>query len=321
MRTLETAEAPPTPAADAERAALARRFAAVSRAPTKGQWRSADSAVLYLHLPPPAADTLAGLGRELHGLAVRRHLAVWLPDWRRQPAEFLPPEWRALRAAECERSAFVGRHAAALRVMTGLCGWAERGRPRPEELLADWRAVRACEVAMLACHGGLIGQAVGRQTVRGADRDDLQQELALHSLDCLGRFDPRRGVRFSTLATLALERRARQHYRDWLRRRRHEPPGLGDGLRGAAPDERAADFLALGKLRRLLRTNLLTRGERQALDALLDGWGGGKRLALACGCSRQAISKRIAVALAKLRTWLEEPPGCGAGSGSQTCTR
>ena len=68
--------------------------------------------------------------------------------------------------------------------------------------------------AMVAAHAGLARSLARRFANRGESLDDLVQVAMLGLLKAVDRFDPERGVQFSTYATSTISGEIKRHFRD-----------------------------------------------------------------------------------------------------------
>src|SRR6476469_9960678 len=82
------------------------------------------------------------------------------------------------------------------------------GHRRPQRQFTDARA------AMVHAHIGLARSLARRFANRGESLDDLNQVALLGLLKAVDRFDPDRGVQFSTFATATISGELKRHFRD-----------------------------------------------------------------------------------------------------------
>src|SRR4051794_24601773 len=74
------------------------------------------------------------------------------------------------------------------------------------------------ETELLQRYQGIAGQLASRFKHRGASAEDLHQVALLALVRALRRFDPSRGIQFSTYAVPSILGALRRHFRDdgWL---------------------------------------------------------------------------------------------------------
>jgi RNA polymerase sigma factor (sigma-70 family) len=149
---------------------------------------------------------------------------------------------------------------------------------------------RVCQAALLQRHEGLIHFLIRRQSTGGVLYDDLVQEGRIALWRAVLRFDPQRGVAFSTYAGKSIERqiwqavaRARRQQQSW------QPPEQADRL--AAVEEawhqaqvHTALVEAVAQLPERLQKLILARYG-------LDGQA---------PCTLQAIGQRLGVTKARI---------------------
>src|SRR5437764_4280322 len=87
-------------------------------------------------------------------------------------------------------------------------------RRAPTEATAHIRRSDAERAAMVTAHAGLARSIARRFANRGETLDDLVQVAMLGLLKAVDRFDPERGVQFSTYATSTITGEIKRHFSD-----------------------------------------------------------------------------------------------------------
>jgi RNA polymerase sigma-B factor len=132
--------------------------------------------------------------------------------------------------------------------MTSTQGWSAKDRQRSEELFARFAALPesdpdriAIRAELVLLHESLAKALASRFTSRGESVEDLHQVAMVGLIKAVDRFEPDRGLQFSTFATPTILGEIKRHFRDtaWALR---VPRGLKE-MRGrvlAATEELSA---------------------------------------------------------------------------------
>ena len=154
-----------------------------------------------------------------------------------------------------------------------------------------------------------LARAVARRFWRrGLDWDDLEQAARLGLVEASRRFEPQRGVRFSTFAVPYIAGAVRR----WLQVNRRPSGAVGsaggpsDRPAGGGDEERLAVRLALEQLPQNLRRVVELRFYRGLSQ---------QETALQLGLSQPTVSRRERLALRLLRGALADPEGADQHRG------